>query len=1237
MSPQQQENARCLVPSAYRAVFDKLIAERERCGGWDGAACIFAQTAAGGPANLHKQRAACLFCDPPRLSETCSTVTGRGRVLACMRRMATTSREAAVARVPEEHRGFFVGALAEIPGLALGAPRAGRKRPAVAVDWNAALARRRHHRAPPSAALNTLYRKQVLDDRARARRRFGIPGRAARGETVVNDTGLPPPKRARSELAADLYDWCEKRSWGMCAECYSLLPLPLTEATLKGQGRDSPYVDLYDWCEKRSWGMCAECYSLLPLPLTEATLKGQGRDSPYVSSKQCPCCRATVRCAAPVPSEVPEALRGLTEESLQALTHLRLDVGPEIRASNNSDYRQHATMARFFWQSSSTSTRIRAIQDPAQRQLARNAKKHLMRAPEACRRRLQFIETPGLETSLWPHLFYKDSLCLTVVRSTDARRVGRARGPTLEAFVRGDADSDTDDAAEADGRRHSVKRAYSALALSAHLGYGSRYDVLHFAYDLNLWSALGAKKTTSREYDVPMRVLMKGHSFSPLYWRGVHCALLDMVRQLGYPKIFWTISLYEWSMPYHVVRGVLAGRTGHASRDPWQRHLLQAVGSDGDVHPVHVFLRVEFQDGTRKAPTQDYHGSGRPHIHVLVFASTEAVQCMPLPETVSATMPAAADAEDILPGLVRGSQLDRKICAWLKRHHATDSRGLSLEDFATNYVVRGEKLVAADMLSRLNDKFYGQWLLLHVPFRDPEDFHVPVTDALDRVPTEHRNFAMVVLCEHPTAKAMWRTDAGALEAELRMEALSRPFAELRMEALSRPFVTTLLAMATAHRELVHKYLTGAADVRSEERRRDRLRARPDTDQDTGMAFNAEQRHLQAKLTAAVERALAVQQTVTEADADELLQEAYDQGKIFVCTGGPGTGKTTTALAAVRRTLSLGGEVLFTYPTNRQASRMRAKLPATVAVDTFHAAFALDEPPGTVLPALARYALIVVDEISQLQQPHFEHICKLWNQADNLPAILMAGDELQMAGFGPTRAWHSPLWRRMIYRVKLHKTYRCKDPAFNHILQELRTSRPGAKTLKWLQGRKAWAPPQSPSVDGIRKLLKAHPETVVLTCTRRGAQTINDLALRALFPRHDPLAVLPADDVDFVNGMDGQVDVDFVNGMDGQVVAYNARSKAVEVVTTTQHRVVVWPWTYPDLGNLTYYPLKAGYADTIVKFQGAELTHVTAYLDCPGVPGAAYTALSRVSYGKDILIGGAVTAAHFQPVDEAKDG
>ena len=123
----------------------------------------------------------------------------------------------------------------------------------------------------------------------------------------------------------------------------------------------------------------------------------------------------------------------------------------------------------------------------------------------------------------------------------------------MEDFMDGNVSSDDDGdmGSAADGERHSTKRAYAALALASRIGYGSSCEILHFAYDLSLWSALGAKKRTSMDYDMPMRVLMKDHTFSPLYWKAVHWALIDMVRQMGYPKIFWTISPYEWSMPYH--------------------------------------------------------------------------------------------------------------------------------------------------------------------------------------------------------------------------------------------------------------------------------------------------------------------------------------------------------------------------------------------------------------------------------------------------------------------------------------------------------------------------------------------------------------------------------------------------------------------------------------------------------------------------------------------------------------
>ena len=93
---------------------------------------------------------------------------------------------------------------------------------------------------------------------------------------------------------------------------------------------------------------------------------------------------------------------------------------------------------------------------------------------------------------------------------------------------------------------------------------------------------------------------------------------------------------------------------------------------------------------------------------------------------------------------------------------------------------------------------------------------------------------------------------------------------------------------------------------------------------------------------------------------------------------------------------------------------------------------------------------------------------------------------------------------------------------------------------------------------------------------------------------------------------------------------DAVTQCLRVMTKTGHRVLVTPWTDRDLGNLTYYPIRPGYASTVMKFQGAELDHVTLYMDCPNIKGGAYTAASRVRHGKDFLIGGPVAAAYFTP-------
>ena len=65
-----------------------------------------------------------------------------------------------------------------------------------------------------------------------------------------------------------------------------------------------------------------------------------------------------------------------------------------------------------------------------------------------------------------------------------------------------------------------------------------------------------------------------------------------------------------------VAHGLLMGATSKAT---WKSHLLRARNHAGDQIHFPFFLRIEFQDGSRKEPTQDYHGSGRPHLHMLIF------------------------------------------------------------------------------------------------------------------------------------------------------------------------------------------------------------------------------------------------------------------------------------------------------------------------------------------------------------------------------------------------------------------------------------------------------------------------------------------------------------------------------------------------------------------------------------------------------------------------------------------
>ena len=379
-------------------------------------------------------------------------------------------------------------------------------------------------------------------------------------------------------------------------------------------------------------------------------------------------------------------------------------------------------------------------------------------------------------------------------------------------------------------------------------------------------------------------------------------------------------------------------------------------------------------------------------------------------------------------------------------------------------------------------------------------------------------------------------------------------------------------------------------------------------------------------------------------------------------GPPGTGKTTVVDKCVRRCIRHGERVLYALPTAQQAARVRIRHP-DADVDTCAGAFFLYKDSVEVMDCLTQYDMIAVDEVSQLSQKDFERIIQMWEAADRVPCLVFAGDFWQLPGVQPTRATDSPKWR-MVHQIELHEMWRCKDETLREKLVALRTSMPTKKLLKRIALRhKAWLGHHQPTAWDLQQLYRNVPHTTIATCTRKAAAHVNDLSIWVLFTtkRKRQLGELKVDWESNADNFDDENKVvlgrppkplsmnlyknmrahitrnvdkgsDFINGMEALVKSYDPASRCVHVLTKTGRNLAIYPITdwVQDCGYVTAYPIRAGYASTIHKLQGAELEHITVWLDIPFMKAAGYVALSRVQRDGDYLLGGKVTRRHFVP-------
>ena len=197
------------------------------------------------------------------------------------------------------------------------------------------------------------------------------------------------------------------------------------------------------WCKQGSWGMCEKCHSMCPRTLGPMDLRRVNKAT--VPASQCSACKHGEY--VPQPAHVPPELRNLKPAVLEALRPLDMDIGPEVRAPHG--YPVKSGMMAFSWKEDSVVAQIAALPKRKDRKAAEAALCFLLDSEESAykeffdrheeflqkkgkkaehkvrRRALRFIEEPGLECCLWPHLYWNKNLCETVARAAAESRTFR--------------------------------------------------------------------------------------------------------------------------------------------------------------------------------------------------------------------------------------------------------------------------------------------------------------------------------------------------------------------------------------------------------------------------------------------------------------------------------------------------------------------------------------------------------------------------------------------------------------------------------------------------------------------------------------------------------------------------------------------------------------------------------------------------------------------------------------------